>query len=356
MCKKIVKKHRLYWVLLFAFLSGSAAKADVNNYVGAYGFLGEWSLMPSQSKYQTSFGVAGGAGFLYELQAGDTYKPTRFLLDIGVGAWGGMTSFGQSSNQTVELLNQRDLQGDPFDYVYEIKDRRDQYNDLAVQVPILIGVHHRKFYMLAGAKINAHVLTKAHTTANITTFGRYEAIPDLRNMPDYQFFNDQPLKGSTNAKLNLDVAVSLEIGGRLGVINEAVGYDVPKRKTEYRLAAFVDYGLMDMHTNGTQQALGVVDPANPSQVLPFENGSGGYNINYNIGSTYPVYNTTSMVDNVVMNDIMSTSGFAKSVNSLMIGLKFTILFQLPKPGTCVICRDAYRSTIRPRSGRLKYEE
>lgn len=349
MCKKIVKKHRLYWVLLFAFLFGSAAKADVNNYVGAYGFLGEWSLMPSQSKYQTSFGVAGGAGFLYELQAGDTYKPTRFLLDIGVGAWGGMSSFGQSSNQTVELLNQRDLQGDPFDYVYEIKDRRDQYNDLAVQVPILIGVHHRKFYMLAGAKINAHVLTKAHTTANITTFGRYEAIPDLRNMPDYQFFNDQPLKGSTNAKLNLDVAVSLEIGGRLGVINEAVGYDVPKRKTEYRLAGFVDYGLLDIHTSGTNAGFTApkIYDTNPSSP------------NY-------VYQTRSMIDgNLQVNDIMSTASadasgnvvpFAKSVNSLMIGLKFTILFQLPKPGTCVICRDAYRSTLRPRSGRLKYEE
>ena len=27
-----------------------------------------------------------GAGFLYELQAGRTYSPTRFLLDLGVGA------------------------------------------------------------------------------------------------------------------------------------------------------------------------------------------------------------------------------------------------------------------------------
>ena len=338
-----VKKHQTYLVLLFAVLFGGPASAAVNNYIGAYGFLGEWSLMPSQSNYQTSLGVAGGAGFMYELQAGAKYKPTRFLFDAGFGVWGGMTSYGKSSSQTEVLKDQLDLQRDKFDYVYEIQNRHDQYNDLAVQIPLMIGVQHKKFYMLAGAKVNMHVLTKAHTTAIVTTYGRYEKIPDLRNMPDYQFFNDKPLNGSATTKLNLDLAVSLEMGGRIGVINDAVGYDVPKRKTEIRLAGFVDYGLTDVHKSGKNSGLvmpGIYD-TNPSSP------------NY-------VYRTTSMVDNLQVNDIMSTESagkpFAKSVNSFMIGLKFTILFQLPEPGQCVICRDAYRSGIRSRRGRLKYEE
>ena len=348
MCKKIVKKHQTYLLLLFAVLFSGTVRAEVKHYVGAYGFVGEWSLCPVESDFRPSAGVGGGAGFLYELQAGNTYSPTRFLFDVGVGAWGGMTSYSMSTSSRVVLPNQRDLQGDVFDYVYEVRNRHDQYKSLAAQIPLLIGVQHRKFYLLAGAKINTHLLTKAYTTADITTYGRYTSIPDLRNMPDYQFFDNVPLNGSTKTSLKLDVDLSLEIGGRLGYVTDAVGYDVPKRKMECRLAAFVDYGLTDMHSSGHQS--GFIAP----KVYDCNPSSPAY-----------VYQTTSMIDNLQVNDIMSTSKtdassgevpFAKSVNNLMVGIKFTILFQLPEEKACVICRDAYRSSIRSRGGGVKYEE
>lgn len=338
--KKLVKKHPSYWVLLFALVLCIPVSAKVNNYVGAYGELGEWTFLPSESMFGPSFGVAGGAGFLYELQAGPTYGQTRFLFDVGVGLQGGMTAFLQGSDMLVELKEQTDLDGDKFDYVYEVQNRHDTYNDLALRVPLMIGVQHRKFYMLAGVKIGYHALTKAHTTATVNTFGRYisadgvRIFDEFRNMPDYQFFSDYPLKGSANAKLNLDLDVSFEIGGRIGVVNDAVGYDVPKRKIEYRMAAFVDYGVLDIHTSGTNE--GFTSPAS-----------------YNAREAY---NTRTMVENLQVNDIMSTTNFPSRVNDLTIGLKFTILFQMPEPGQCVICRDAYRSSAVRRHGRLKYEE
>ena len=353
-----MKKRQSYWVLLLALLLCGTMNAKVNNYVGAYAQLGDWSLMPTQSEYSTSFGVAGGLGFLYEMQAGPTYSPTRFLLDVGVGIQPGMTAFLQGTTSTEQLTDQLDLQNDEFTYVYELQNRRDKYNDVALQVPLMIGVQHKAFYMLAGVKMYYHVWTKTNSTALLNTYGLYDAMDEFRNMPQYQFFTNRPIaKGvKTTLGTGLDVDVSFEIGGRIGVIQDAVGYDVPKRKTEYRLAAFVDYGLMDMHAKGTQRALGVVDPANPDQVLPFKEESGNYNINYNVGATNPVYNTTSMVDNVVMCDIMSTSDFAGWVNNLMVGLKLTVLFQLPEAGQCVLCRDAYSNLTNPRRGRLKYEE
>ncbi|MBQ4394193.1 MAG: hypothetical protein II825_02690 [Paludibacteraceae bacterium] len=335
-----VKKHQTYLVLLLALLFSGTITAKVNNYVGAYGELGEWTFLPSGSKYGASFGIAGGAGFLYELQAGPTYGQTRFLFDLGIGAQGGMTAFMQGSNMLVELPDQTDLDGETFNYIYEVQDRHDTYNSLAVKMPILIGLQHKKFYMLAGVKLNANVLTKAHTTANINTFGRYfdennvQMFDDFCNMPDYQFFSNYKLNGKANAALNLGIDLSFEIGGRLGVINSAVGYDVPKRKIEYRLAGFVDYGLLDIHKADTKD--GFTAPSS-----------------YNAREAY---NKTTMVDNLQVNDLMSTTDFASKVNNLMIGLKFTILFQLPEPGECVICRDAYRSTVRSRGGRLKYEE
>lgn len=338
MCKKIVKKHQSYWVFILALLLSGTLHAQVSNYVGAYASLGEWTLMPSESQYGSSYGVAGTAGFLYELQAGPKYSPTRFLFDVGVGMMGGMTAYIQGFNQEAVLENQTDLQGETFDYVYSLKKRHDKYNDVAIQVPFLFGVQHRKFYMLAGVKVYSHVYTKTASTAKLTTIGRYTQFDDFTNMPEYQFFENRSVSGGVKTSLKLDLDLSLEVGGRIGVVNDgAVGFDVPKRKTEYRLAAFVDYGLFDVHYAGMAQAL--ITPTG-----------------YNQGETAPVYNTTTMVDKLVMNDVMSTEGFAKSVNNFMVGLKFTVLFQLPEQGHCVLCRDSYRSLARPRGGGLQYEE
>ena len=360
-----VKKRQSYWVLLLALVLGSTwniveaqpATTKVNSYIGAYANLGEWSLLPSQSNYSTSFGVAGGLGFLYELQVGPIYSTTRFLFDVGVGASGGMTSFMQGSDSKVTLSGQTDLQGDPFTYVYDLQNRRDRYNNIAVQVPLMIGVQHKQFYMLAGVKAGYNIWTKTNSTANLNTYGVYgniigaTEIGDIRNEPDHQFFENYPLQKGVKTSLRLNLDVCFEIGGRIGMVYDAVGFDVPKPKVEYRLAAFVDYGVTDVHTRGTALALGTRDEQ--GNIVPIEG-----KLNYNQGSTYPVYQTESMVENIVVNDIMSTEGFAESVNNLMIGLKFTVLFQMPEAGQCVICRDGYRSLARRRGSRtgMKYEE
>ncbi len=337
MCKKNVKNTV---ILLLSLLLCSSVSAKVNNYVGAYATVGEWSLVPSGSKYAGSLGFAGGLGAVYELQAGPNYSPTQFLFDVGVGAWGGMTSYLQGSNQLAKLENQRDLQNEPFTYVYELQNRRDSYNNIAVQVPLLVGMQHNRFYFLVGAKLNASMWTQTKSTATLNTYGLYTAYGEMRNMPEYQFFANEKLKGGVKTNFNLDIDLSFEIGGRIGVLTNAVGYDVPKRKIEYRLAAFVDYGLFDLHNQGTRDAIELPSlyDTNPSSA------------NY-------VYNSRSMVDNIVMNDIMSTTDFAKAVNNLTVGLKFTVLFQLPEEGKCVLCRDAYGSSVRrARRGGVQYEE
>lgn len=342
-----MKNRHSYGILLLALLLCGGVSAKVNNYVGGYANLGEWSMLPSGSKYTGSLGVAGGVGFVYELRAGETYSPTRFLFDVGVGAWGGMTSFLQTVDLTETLPNQEDLQRQRFDYVYELRGRQDRYNNIAAQVPLMIGVQHRRFYMLVGAKLNASFWTKTQTMAVLNTYGDYTryGYGIFRNMPQYQFFENRAIQGGVKTSLNIDVDLSFEIGGRIGgVVTDAVGYDVPKNRLEYRLAAFVDYGLLDLHNQGTKNMLDKpslydIDPASP---------------NY-------VYKSESMIrpDRLLMNDIMSTTGFAAAVKNLMVGIKFTVLFQLPEPGQCVICRDAYGSSVR-RSGvrrrGVKYEE
>ncbi len=355
-----VKNRHSYGILLLALLLCGSVSAKVTNFIGASANVGEWSMLPSGSKYTGSLGVAGGVGFVYELRAGETYGTTHFLFDVGVGAWGGMTSFMQSADLSATLRDQEDLQDVKFDYVYELKGRRDRYNNIAAQVPLMVGFQHRRFYMLVGAKLNANVWTKTQTVATLNTYGDYtrHGQGEFRDMPEYQFFKDKSVKGGVQTNLNLDVDVSLEIGGRIGgIVTDAVGFDVPKDRVEFRLAVFADYGLFDLRKKGSSVALGLKDSGGSVKPL-VDPTTGTPNIQYNVGPTAPVYKTTTMIDNLVMNDIMSTEGFADKVNNLMVGLKFTILFRMPEPGKCVICRDAYGSSIgnSVRSGGVKYEE
>ena len=310
--------------------------------MGFYVQAGDWTLLPSQSQYSASFGAVGGVGFLYELQAGKKYSSTQFLFDLGVGAWGGMTDFVQGSNKLVELENQKDLQGDNFNYVYNIRSRQDIYTNIAVQVPVLVGLQHNAFYMLAGVKFDANVLSKAHTKMSLSTYGRYQEfgiVGQSSPMPEYQFFAEERLSKKADASLKLNINLSLEMGGRIGLITSDVGYDVPRRKTECRLAGFVDFGISDIHTSRSL----------PDFVTPTT-----YNIDP--ASSEYVYNTRTMVDNLQMNDIMSTTGFAAKVNSLVVGVKFTMLFQLPQESKGTLYYNTHRSSVRRRSGGVKYEE
>ena len=66
-----------------------------------------------------------------------------------------------------------------------------------------------------------------------------------------------------------------------------------------------------------------------------------------------------MVDGLVLNDVMSTAGFASKVSNLFVGVQFTVLFQLPEEQKCVICNDGYTSSVRSYGGSsrgMQYEE
>lgn len=325
---KIVKNVKTYAILAILSLLSIASTAQVNSYVGVWGEVGEWSLMPQQSTYSSSLGVAGGLGVLYDLQ----YK--HLIFDIGVGANYGLTGYNVVANQNQTLENQMDLQGDIFDYVYQVRERKDQYTNLMVQVPIMIGGQWGRFYCMAGVKAGISLLTNSHTKAMLTTYGDYHVFDPFTNMPEYQFFDALPLNKTIRSNFNFNLDASAEIGARLGYIQTARGYDVRKTTTQYRLALFCDYGLFDLHKAGNLESLTV--PA-------------AYN-------AVEAYGTTTMVDQLTTNDVMSTRDFAKAVNNLMVGVKFTVLFELPQPKNCVICRESQLYLLRPRKGGTKFDK
>lgn len=324
-----MKNVKTYAILALLSTFSMAMNAQVKNHVGVWVEAGEWSLLTRQSEYQSSIGVAGGVGFLYDLQ----YK--HLIFNVGIGANYGMTAFNVNANQNQTIENQEDLQRDRFDYVYELRDRKDNYTNLMLQVPIMIGGQWGRFYCLAGVKAGLSFLTESHTRGTLTTYGVYEKFDPFRNMPEYQFFEGLAVNKKVPVDFNFfNLDVCAEIGARLGYMTTARGYDIRQSTVQYRLGLFVDYGIFDLHKEGEL----------PSLTVP------------NHYDAVAAYKTTTMVDGMTTNDVMSTSNFAKSVNNLLIGLKFTVLFELPEPKNCVICRDSNISSVRRRKGGTKFDE
>lgn len=309
-----MKNCKSYLLLLLMLLCvlGTSARTSVKHYLGVWGEVGEWTLLPQKSDLSNSLGGAGAVGFAYELQA------NHFLFNLGVGGKAGYTVFdvGNMLPQTMNNIDQAAGPGNVWTmeyYKFLLNKRKDAYMDVAVQVPILLGAQFGRFYFLAGAKADVSMMTKTRVSGEAETVGKFYGIDqEFRDMPEWGFYSGQEMvsKGSTSFRLNVNA--SLEIGARLGYIQTGSGFDVPKSKTQCRLAAFVDYGLLDIHKAQNKIAVQF-----PSEV------------------------DFSQAPKLQVADVLSTSDIAKAVNNLFVGIKFTVLFELPAPGTCVICRDGH---------------
>ena len=354
-----VKKLHSYVILLSLLLFAMSSKAEIKHYLGAYANGGEWSLWEYASgDYEWTYGGAGGIGALYELQYGQIYNEARLLFQVGLGARYGATSVLVNNIDSYnKSIKGKDSDGDPLTYYYKFNSRQDNYNNLMVQVPLMLGVHYRGFYAMLGAKIgfNINAASKAKTKLNLTTYGISDVtygndgkLLEWHNRPDQQFFENETKEYTSNMNFEMvNVDASVEIGGRLGPIYKDIGYDVPERNIEYRLAGFLDFGILGMQKLNT---------TNPSITIP---------------DAYVNKVGNEMIEGIKTTDIFSSQDYVKSPSApghniiadrvghnFMVGVKFTVLFQLPEKGQCVLCRDAYRDTpLRSRGNAgMKYDE
>lgn len=306
-------KRRLYLGLGLLLGCCIGATAQVKNYISVWGHLGEASLlskldnMPSNA----SLGIGGGLGLGYELNA------NHFLFTVGVNANIAHTAFDLSGGES--SFDAIDTEGDPLQFVISTNKRKDIYTNYAVQVPLMMGGEFGRFYFLVGAKFDLSAACNTNVKATVRTIGDYTQtlgfIDRFTNMPEHGFYENAPFQAKPGKiSFNPNAMASVELGWRLGEIAKGTGYDVPKPKVLYRLALFADYGLLDLHTRGDKEFFTWTDAIIDQDCL-----------NY-----------------IGMNDVLSTTRAPKAVNNLMVGVKFTVLFQLPERKACVICRDGYR--------------
>ncbi len=316
---KSVNNHCKYGIAALLLIITSFAYGagnTVKHFIGLSAEAGEWSLLPRESNLSASMGGAGAVGFVYDLQAG------HFLFDLGLGVTAGQTVFSVPT-WSHTFADQTDTEGDMFDYVCQLSHRRDAYTNVALQIPLMFGGQYKRFYAMAGVKFSFNAFTQADMTADLSTYGKYfqylngkkEYMFDrFFDQPPYNdlFFANRPLQSSNTTTFNVNLDASIEIGARLGFMTDHTGFDVPKSKVQYRLALFADYGVLDLHQAQNNNAADILSS-----------------------------DLTNAQSAIQMHDILSTSNAASAINNLLVGIKFTVLFQMPTRGNCIICRDAY---------------
>ncbi len=322
-----MKKYFLYGILsvlgLIVVAQGTFAgqyyKPHTNR-LGVWTDLGANIWMMQKGELKTSIGGGLGLGMVYEFQQ------DHFLLNLGVGA-NMMYNPVKVNNLERVLFDQDDIDplygptGEKVDYYYTMKDRKDKYLNVQVQVPVMLGYGSDDFFFLVGAKFGYMINVQTFCDAPMETKGYNHTIGWMQNMPMYQFYPERTKSDKMRCAFNPDVAVSLEIGGYVGERIKGTGYNRFRKPRHFRVSGFVDYGLLSINKAT------MTDPI----IMPEK---------YVAPSTYDMVEATSLKDAI-------SSNAAGKLNNLFVGVKFTALFDLPQPGECILCNRETRFIPRP---------
>ncbi len=217
-----------------------------------------------------------------------------------------------------------DTDGEKFAMQYKFKEYSEFYQIGYVNVPLQFGMKYSTgLYFLAGGKFGLNIWGKADTKAKFTTRGFYpQAMYPFQDMPQHDFSSYK--SGNSNpVKLNYNIIASVEVG-------KMKFFYTKRTRFHYRIAAFADYGV------------GAYFGMNP---LP----SAGDNLLTNVVSNgdfigVPGINVADKnlteVSIIQNNSILtSTQAIDKKLFPLLVGIKFTLLFDLGNKEPCNCIED-----------------
>ncbi|MDR2963168.1 MAG: hypothetical protein LBU90_06020 [Bacteroidales bacterium] len=178
-----------------------------------------------------------------------------------------------------------------FVMLYELRNLQDTYHIGYVNIPLRVGGTFGPFYFLVGPKIGVNVLAAAVTSGVHSAKGYFPQDADfLEDMPHHSFSRGNEGSNVTrfHGKMGVNLAASAEAG-----INVLFSHAVLQ---EIRIAAFADYGLLNIKSRAAHDGEFVSIPASSSA------GSDPTLVKYRA---------------------FAHSQNAKSVNPFMAGLKIT---------------------------------
>ena len=307
-------KTKSFFILLLSVLPFAVfAKNDGGAHCFAlWGEGGVANYIGKTTGAKAAIGGGGALGLGYE------YRASRFLLQTGLGAR--YTNTGLKINDgNYDIFGQFDSENWEIEkFQYRERDRRDSYNQVALQVPILVGAHFDVFYFLVGAKLGVNVYNQTKATGNYRTLGYYDQFIDpFENMDNHKFYKEGPVTTTSTNPLSINVAASAELGAEFKLSSQRGG-----SKKYLRVAAFVDFNLLD-DTKKSANAL-ITVPA--------------------------TYAGISKLQDIKQVDYLHSSSATNPLRQLFAGVKLTFLISSKVHYDCVICQPGYPSDRDRRRG------
>ena len=292
------------------------SKQDVSSYIGGHIWTGYSEFSHNISGVNVVGGGSIGLGVDYLLR----YK--RFF-NFGVAF---ETMLLNSNNRFDEVLcDAKYYYSDPthidlsLDYHIKFYDCFEQDFQWGIAVPIMLGMQTDAFYCLFGAKFKYALQGFYKTNSKlVTVVDDPEFIESLEEILTHNIGHYDAVSRGVNF-YNLDLTASAEVGVILNALMHGYNRGGSRRynKGVYcRLGLFADYGFFNLNANSFNEPMikfpGMVDLGNGEYSVP-----------------------SASVHNVYLNSILASDLARDSyLNSLIVGVKFTILFQLGKKDLC----------------------
>ena len=256
----------------------------------------------------------------YDLQAGE-------IIDDGTGLPVDINDIknGNIVGKPIIIDGMVDSDGDPFVMEYNFSKYSEVYNFGYVNIPLLMGAKFKNgIYFLAGGKFGINVIGFASESATFSGTGIYPQFMDVfGNMPQHNYGNDYKITGNNPFKLDYNITASLEIG-------KIMFFNSKETRWHYRLAVFADYGvgayfgmnpnpkdgknvLTNVVTDGSFIGIPQLSVANPNLIEPTQ---------------------------LQLNSLLtSTAAINNKFHPLLVGVKFTLLFDLGNKEPCNCLED-----------------
>lgn len=299
-----------------------------------------WYTQGPDIHYLTMWGGAGYSGLVGNYSTASLGENTRFAETFQqrfIGGGGGLLGVGYELHHNRFLFSvgpELRFFSSRNNIAYTADVIRDDYATITqhylfddysetqavgqVMVPIMFGGNFERYYFLARAKVGYTFMGNYTQHGGLTTYvTEHLAIDDWMEQTAHNWktadIDEHPLYAGGNKgknKWGLDIALSAEFGVNL---NEFFSDEWNKRNEEsahpwrMRVGAFIDYGMPILSSSDKQEGNHFAD-------VPVINELGN---EHNPGML-----TTRSLHQTDLAD--------KSLSSLLVGVKFTALFQLNK--------------------------
>ena len=224
-------------------------------------------------------GAGAGVELMYQ------YQKKHFILEAGLEGTYNYHHVGVGDS--LLSFSMIDTQGTPFQYKGLLSNREDQSHNLAVRIPLMLGVEFDYVYLLAGAKLHFNILGRSKSYADLTTSGEYDMFyEEIVNVPSHGFSSNQPMATKGNITYSIDLRPSIEFG---------VVFNNKYRRNKMHLGLYAEYGLLNSLPRFNSEELIIPDLSQYMQV-----------------SMSHIYNTTHV----------------SKLNHLAVGIRFKAFLQL----------------------------